>query len=201
MKENNNNIQNLEGIVSKIKEQGINAGKEEQQRIVEEAKKQAAQIIADAEAEKKKRIDQANNEAAQIKKNTQTALQQASRDVVEATKIAVIDHLETIFGQKCDKLFTEKEYLQNLLKVVLESVSGDKAAQVAPEQVAAMEAFLLKESLKDKVELKPLATSDAKIVVTSKGNEGVQFVLSAEDVEKSLFSILNKDLVERITKN
>lgn len=201
MKENNNNIQNLEGIVSKIKEQGINAGKEEQQRIVEEAKKQAAQIIADAEAEKKKRIDQANNEAAQIKKNTQTALQQASRDVVEATKIAVIDHLETIFGQKCDKLFTEKEYLQNLLKVVLESVSGDKAAQVAPEQVAAMEAFLLKESLKDKVELKPLATSDAKIVVTSKGNDGVQFVLSAEDVEKSLFSILNKDLVERITKN
>lgn len=200
MKENNN-IQNLEGIVSKIKEQGINAGKEEQQRIVEEAKKQAAQIIADAEAEKKKRIDQANNEAAQIKKNTQTALQQASRDVVEATKIAVIDHLETIFGQKCDKLFTEKEYLQNLLKVVLESVSGDKAAQVAPEQVAVMEAFLLKESLKDKVELKPLATSDAKIVVTSKGNEGVQFVLSAEDVEKSLFSILNKDLVERITKN
>lgn len=201
MKENNNNIQNLEGIVSKIKEQGINAGKEEQQRIVEEAKKQAAQIIADAEAEKKKRIDQANNEAAQIKKNTQTALQQASRDVVEATKIAVIDHLENIFGQKCDKLFTEKEYLQNLLKVVLESVSGDKAAQVAPEQVAAMEAFLLKESLKDKVELKPLATSDAKIVVTSKGNDGVQFVLSAEDVEKSLFSILNKDLVERITKN
>ena len=32
------------------------------------------------------------------------------------------------------------------------------------------------------------------------GNGDVQFVLSAKDVEEGLFSMLNKELVERITK-
>jgi len=33
-----NNKENLEGLVSKLKEQGINAGKEEKQRIIKAAR-------------------------------------------------------------------------------------------------------------------------------------------------------------------
>ena len=63
-----------------------------------------------------------------------------------------------------------------------------------------MEAFLLKEGLKDEVTLEPLSQSKAKIKMKSEGKDGISFVLSSGDVEAALFSLLNKDLVERITK-
>ena len=43
------NKTNLEGLVSKLKEQGIDAGNEEKARIIASAREEAAQIKADAE--------------------------------------------------------------------------------------------------------------------------------------------------------
>ena len=47
------NKENLEGIVAKLKEQGINAGEAEKQRIIEAAKKEADALIAETESIKK----------------------------------------------------------------------------------------------------------------------------------------------------
>jgi V/A-type H+-transporting ATPase subunit E len=194
------NKENLEGIVSKLKEQGVNAGELEKEKIIENAKAEAAKLIADARASSETIIKEAETKAEQTEKNAQTAIAQASRDMVEATKIAVLKYLKSVFGAQCETLFTEAKYLQELLKAVLESMSGQKSVKVAPEVQKEMEAFLLKEALKDEVTLEPLSQSKAKIKMKSEGKDGVSFVLSAEDVEQALFALLNKDLVERITK-
>ncbi|HYQ57569.1 MAG TPA: hypothetical protein VEP89_09510 [Draconibacterium sp.] len=196
----NQNKENLEGIVSKLKEQGINAGEIEKQRIIDEAKKEADAMISKAEGLKKKIIDDANAQAAQTKKNAEIAIAQASRDMIEATKIAMLDYLKAIFGKECSNMFTQKQYLQELTKMVLESISGNKTLKVAPEMQKDMEEFLLKEALKETVTLKPLTNSQAKIEVISTDKKGIQFVLSAEDVKNGLFSLLNKDLIQRINK-
>lgn len=194
------NKENLEGIVSKLKEQGIDAGEVEKQKIIESAKAEAAKLIADAKANSETIIKQAETKAEQTEKNAQTAIAQASRDMVEATKIAVLKYLKSVFGKECKTLFTEGKYAQELLKAVIDSISGKKSIKVSPEVQKDMEAFLLKEGLKGEVTLKPLSQSKAKIKMKSEGKDGVSFVLSAEDVEAALFSLLNKDLVDRITK-
>ncbi len=194
------NKENLEGIVSKLKEQGINAGEEEKQKIIENAKAEAAKLIAEAKANSETIIKEAEIKAVQTEKNAQTAIAQASRDMVEATKIAVLKYLKSVFGAECKTLFTESQYLQELLKAVIGSISGKKLLKVSPEVQKDMEAFLLKASLNDEVTLVPLSQSKAKIKMKSEGKDGVSFVLSAEDVEEALFSLLNKDLVDRITK-
>ncbi len=196
-----NNKENLEGIVAKLKEQGINAGEKEKQRIIENAKKEAEILISEAETLRKNILDEAKTKAAQTEKNADIAIAQASRDMVEATKIAMLDSLKLVFGKQCESLFTQKQYLQQLTKAVLESIPGNKTVNISQEMQKDMEAFLLTETLKEEVILKPLPASKAKIEVKSTSKNGVQFVLSAKDVEEGLFSLLNKDLVGRITKN
>ena len=49
--------------------------------------------------------------------------------------------------------------------------------------------------------MKPLDKSDAKIVVTSDQNKEIQFVITSSDIQDALFSLLNKDLVNRITNS
>lgn len=192
------NIENLEGIVSKIKEKGINAGEEERQRIIEEARKQAEKILSDAKAQSAEIISLAKEEAAQTEKNTQSAIAQASRDMLEATRTAVLDYLKSVFSDQCENLFTQKQYLEKLLKLILEAIPGDKTVEVPDALLGDMETFLIKEATKDEVVIKPLAHSEAKIVVTSNGTAGLQYVLSAEDLEEGMFSLLNKNIVDRI---
>ncbi|MFV0590880.1 MAG: hypothetical protein ACK5M7_05805 [Draconibacterium sp.] len=195
------NRENLEGIVSKLKEQGINAGEAEKQRIIEAAKKQAEALVTKAKATGKTIVEEAETKALQTEKNAQKAIAQTSRDMVEATKIALLNHLKLVFGKECKTLFRQDEYLKELLKVVINSISGEKTIKVTPEVQKQMEAFLLKEALKEKVVLKPLPSSQAKIEVESNEKGGISFVVSSEEIEAGLFSLLNKELVDRITKS
>lgn len=195
------NKENLEGIVSRLKERGINAGEEEKQRIIENAKKQAESLIEEAETERKKIIEEAQLKASQTEKNAEVAIAQASRDMVEATKIAILQNLKIAFKKQSDKLFTQDQYLEELLKVVVDSISGKKSIELPSDTASAMESFLLKEGFGEQVEIKPFKGNEAKLVVNSSESKGMHFVLSSQDVEDGLFSLLNKDLVERITKN
>lgn len=192
------NQENLEGIIIKLKEQGIQAGEIEKKLLLDAATEKAEKMIADAEAKSKEIVAKAKAEAVQIEKNSRTAISQAARDIVEATKIAIINHLQNTFGQQCELLIYKEEYLKELLKVVLELIPGNKTIEVAPELVQKMETFIVNSAFKDGVDIKPLEKNDAKISVTCNDNKGIQFVLTSKDIEEGLFALLNKDLVERI---
>jgi V/A-type H+-transporting ATPase subunit E len=195
------NQENLEGIVSKLKEEGIYAGEAEKKRIIDAANRKAEKMVADAEAKSKTLIEKAEAEAVQIEKNSKAAISQAARDMVEATKIAITNHLKNVFGNQCESLINQEEYLQILLKAVLETIEGDKTVEVSPEQVQKMQSFIASSALKNIIEVKPLTKSEAKISVSCKENEGIQFVITSKDIEDGLFSLLNQDLVERISSN
>jgi V/A-type H+/Na+-transporting ATPase subunit E len=195
------NQENLEAIVSKLKEQGIKAGEIEKERLIESANLKAEKIISEAEAKSKKIIEKAGTDAAQIEKNSKAAISQAARDMVEATKIAITKHLKNVFGKQCESLINEEEYLKDLLKAVLGTIEGNKTVEVSPAQVEKMQSFITNSALKDEIVVKPLANSEAKISVACKDNEGIQFVITSKDIEDGLFSLLNKELVERINSN
>ena len=195
-----NNKENLEGLVSKLKEQGIGAGEEEKKRIIASSKEEAARIKADAEEQSKAIIDEANRKAEQVMGNAQTSIAQASRDMVEATRMSVLQYLKLVFTKQAEVLFTREQYSKELLKVVMDAIPGDKTVTVTDDVLKGMESFIKKEALSEKIILKPLGDNNAKIIVESTDKGDVQFVLSSQDIEDGLFSMLNKDLVERITK-
>lgn len=196
----NNNKENLEGLVSKLKEQGISAGEEEKKRLIKAAREESAAIKTDAEKKAKGIVEEAKKKAAQLEDNAQTSIAQASRDMIEATRLSVLSYLKSVFRLQAEVLFTRKQYSEELLKAVIEAIPGDKTVTLADNLVKDMEAFLIKEALSDKVVLKPLGEQNVKIILESRGEGDVQFVLSPGDIEDGLFSLLNKDLVERINK-
>lgn len=193
--------ENLEGVVTKLKEQGVQAGESEKKKIIENAQKEADKIIEDANAQSKSIIDNANSQASQLEKNANAAISQAARDIIEATKTGMIDHLKSAFGKESESLFTKEEYLKVLLEKVLEQISGNKTVQVPADLASKMENYLVNTAFAKEVVIKPLAGNEAKIVVSSEENAGIQFMVTAEDVQEGLFSLLNNELVERITSN
>jgi len=195
-----NNKENLEGLISKLKQQGIEAGEEERKRIIASAKEEAAKIKADAAKQSKAIIEVANRKAEQMMGNAQTSIAQASRDMVEATRMSVLKYLKSVFAKQAEALFTQEQYTKELLKVVMEAIPGDKTVTVADDVLRGMESFIRKEALSEQIILKPLGENKSKIIVESSENGDVQFVLSSRDIEDGMFSMLNKDLVERITK-
>jgi V/A-type H+-transporting ATPase subunit E len=195
------NQENLEGIISRLKEQGIDAGETEKKRLLDAATEKVEKMLADAEAKSREIIEKAKNDAAQIEKNSRAAISQAARDMVEATKIAITKHLQKVFGKQCESLINQEEYLKELLKVVLEIIPGNKTIEVSPAQVQKMQSFILSSALKEGIEIKPLAKSESKISITCNNNERIQFVITSKDIEEGLFTLLNKDLVERINNS
>jgi V/A-type H+-transporting ATPase subunit E len=193
--------ENLEGVVSRLKEQGVQAGESEKKKIIEAARQEADQILAEAKAKGQKIIDEAKSNADQSEKNAKAAITQAARDLIEATKISLIDHLKGAFGNECKQLFAQEEYLKVLLEKVLEQISGKKSVEVPSELASKMGAYISKSAFANEVTVKPLTGSDAKIVIKCDDNEGMQFMVSAEDVQQGLFSLVNSELVEKITGN
>ncbi len=194
-----NGLENLEGVISKLKEQGIKEGEAEKKRIIDAANQQAQDIISKAEANAKKKLAKVENDILMLENNSKAALKQASRDFIEATKVALLNHLQTNFSDHVEQLFTQEKYLRELLKVVLENVPGDKTVSVSPELVKKMQDYLKTVSFKESIAFKPLANSEAKILVESSDKNKLQFVLTAQDVQKGLFSLINKELIEKIT--
>lgn len=195
------NQENLEGIVSRLKEQGIKAGEAEKTRLLDSANEKAEKMLAEAETKSKEIIEKAKNDAAQIEKNAIAAISQAARDIIEATKIAVIKDLQKVFGKQCESLINQEEYLELLLKAVLETIPGNKTVEVSHAQVQKMQSFIVSSALKDGIKVKPLEKSEAKISVTCDDNKGIQYVVTSKDIEEVLFNLLNKELVERITNS
>jgi len=201
MKANNSNIENLESIISKLKNQGIEAGESEKQRIIQSANDEAEKIMADARAKSNQMIEDAKKETAQMEKNAKAAVSQASRDVIEATKLAILDKLKQAFRKQSDALLTQEQYLQEILKIVAEILPGKKQAEVAKPLAEKMQAFLVNHAIGKEMEIKPLPGNEAKITLTQSEKDGLQFVLTSKDIENAVFSLLNHDLVELITKN
>ena len=193
--------ENLEGIVSKLKEQGIKAGETEKKRLLDAAHEKVEAMLAEAATQSQEIIKKAKIDADQIEKNSNAAIAQAARDMVEATKIAILKHLKKVFGKQCESLMNQEEYLQDLLKIVLETIPGNKTVEVLPSQVQKMQSFIVSSAFKETIAIKPLGTSEAKIAVTCNEQAGIEFVITAKDIEDGLFALLNKDLLERITNN
>jgi len=194
----NKGLENLEGVISKLKDQGINEGEAEKKRIIDSAKQQAEDIISKAEAVANEKIKKAENNISVLENNSRASLKQASRDFIEATKVTLLNHLQNNFTEHVEKLFTQEQYLQKLLEVVLETIPGDKKVSVAPELAKEMQAYLKTSSFKESIEIKPLAKSDSKIIIENVGKNKIQYVLSSQDVQDGLFSLMNKDLIDKI---
>jgi V/A-type H+-transporting ATPase subunit E len=115
----------IDGLIQRLKREGVDEGRAEAQKVVAEAEARARAIVAKAEAEAKRRTDAATQEADRLKRGGEEALKVAMRDAVLELK----DGLSTRFARQVQgviaKLSTDEEVLKQMILAVASRARGE----------------------------------------------------------------------------
>jgi V/A-type H+-transporting ATPase subunit E len=193
----------VQELVRRLRDEGVQAGKQEAEQLLKEARDTAAAILAEARADADKILQQASikNEAEKV--HAQESLKIAVRD----TEIELQRGLEKAFMSHVTRLVSkevrDEEFLRHLLLTIVgsaaETIPQDQAVEVlVPDQVFQSEALKnfvrrgTSEMLREGVDLKP--SSDL--------SGGIQVKLAEDDVvfdfsENALADLILKHLLPR----
>ncbi len=205
----------VQELIQRLRNQGVDAGRAEAERIVEEAHKRAGQIVANAKAEAEQVRVQARADAEAERKAAEAALQSAYRDTVLRLVSALTTHFEDQVRRLVARELREKEFVRKLiLEVVRQATPGDLGAQRAeillPAELVGMEALRAKpeevkegtlthfvmglsgEMLREGIELKPMGEDTAGIRIRLVGQD-----LEIDLTERAVADLLLKHLLPR----
>lgn len=121
----------IQELVSSIKKEGIEAARAEAERIIAEAKTQAASIVEEARAEASKTELKCKNEMEVLKNGAKVSAEHAQRDAMLSFKRAVQAEFERLLTADIGKA-VQSETLAKLIQAALNGENpGDYAAEVA----------------------------------------------------------------------
>lgn len=138
----------VEALIKRLRNEGVVAGQEKAEDIVDNAQKRAEWIIEEAELEAKALLEQAHNEADNLISAGKDALKLAARDAFLKLRddlLGSFSHevMRVVGEQMSDKSFTEKLILA-LAGAVREKSGIDESGEIVislPEDIIGVEAL------------------------------------------------------------
>ena len=122
----------LQELTDKLYKEGLSKGKEEGERILEEAQKQAAALVENARAEADAILAAAHKEAADRKAKTESDLKMASAQCLQATRKDIENLVVTkICSEQVSKALSDPEFLKETITEVAKRFSATEAADIA----------------------------------------------------------------------
>ena len=156
MAEETKKTSGVQELVARLKDEGVQAGRQEAEKIVREAQERASKIVADAKAEAEQVLRQAHikNEAEKV--NAHESLRVAVRD----TEIELQAGLKKAFESHVRRLVSKEAKDEDFLRQLLLAIVGSAAQKIPEDQDVEV---LVPENV--------LQTSEKGTAVTDKGNE------------------------------
>ncbi len=108
----------LEGIIEKIKQEGVAEADKKAQEIVSQAQQKAKSIVAEAEAQRKKTIAGATAEADKLKKQAEEGARQAVRDVVLMLKQKITDLFDQVLKKEIGEQLSPAILQEVIVKLI-----------------------------------------------------------------------------------
>jgi len=122
----------IESFVSKLQNEGVEAGRQQAEAIRAEARDEADRIIHDAEQKAAKIIQDAEQQAADTRHRGQTDLQLAARDTVLRLRETLSRALRTVLVTGTEQPLGDPEFLKGLIHdVVMQYARADREGQVS----------------------------------------------------------------------
>jgi V/A-type H+-transporting ATPase subunit E len=110
----------LQGLLEKIRTEGLEKAEAEKQKIIEDAKKEAKEITKKAQTEAEEIIKKAKEDAGNLEKRSETAVKQASRDILLKLKGELQARLENIVHNLSNESMNV-EFMGELIKNMADS--------------------------------------------------------------------------------
>ncbi|MBN2480947.1 MAG: hypothetical protein JXB19_04345 [Bacteroidales bacterium] len=119
----------LQELTNKIYHEGIDKAREEAEKIVADAKKEAGEIRSKAEQEASRTLEGARKEAQELQKNVLSELKLSARKAVSAVrqKITGLIIAETA-GEAVKEAFRDKEFVKKIIELTIKNWNPGKEA-------------------------------------------------------------------------
>ena len=125
----------VEGLINRLRDDGVKAGQEKADQVLREAREQAAQIVARAKAETTEMLNKARSEIETEKAAAKESLRVAIRD----TELKMEAELKANFSAGVKRLVSvemrDKEFLIQVILAIAGLAAGDKACGEQPVEV------------------------------------------------------------------
>lgn len=189
----------VQEILEKIKRDAVDEAKKEAAKLMAEAEAKRQDLLAAAEKEAKAIVDKARQDAKRSEEAGNAALQQAARDLIRAFRGEIEKVLAGIVRNETQAAFdaeTLKKAIPSVLEAWAKKDSDDIAVLVPENQLKSLEAWAkdtLAKKLAKGVELKPLKGGKAGFRILEKDG-AAYYDFSAEAVAEMLGAYLNAHL-------
>jgi len=119
------NTSGVQGLITRIRDDGVKAGKEQSEQIIDQAKRDAARIVADAQAEADQMRTKVSEEIESSKHAALEALKMAARDTSLQLEASVL----TAFERHVKRLIAPVTYDEKFLRTLILVLAGQAADQ------------------------------------------------------------------------
>jgi V/A-type H+-transporting ATPase subunit E len=143
----------IQELADKIYREGVEKGKEEALRIVDEAREEANRIVKAAQQQAESIVADANKQAAETKDNTQSEIKLFTGQAVNALKSEIASLLTNqVVGDAVKGFVDDKEYLYKFIVAMAEKWSANEAIVIGTKDAEGLKKYfaLKAKSLLDK---------------------------------------------------
>jgi len=187
----------VEGLIERLRDEGVAAGRAEAERIEREARQRAAEILRKAEAEAKGIVTDAQREARSLRTAGEDALKLAMRDTVLQLRAVLTREVNESVRRLITTELKREEFLQRLILEVARRGRDEAGAEPgeAMELVLPRELVAIEELRRDPLELKEGSLSHFVLAVASEALEqGVTFAVADDDANGIRIRLKDKSL-------
>ena len=172
-------MNNIESIINRLKDEGLQKGQAEADLIVEEAHKKAQKIIDNAHEEAKKILENAEKEVKEKEVSAKYALEFAANSMLHSTAVKIAEILEIALKSKIKETISTSEVVEKITK-------GEK-----------VEISDLLPLMREEISLKgaQIDFAQGKILISSKENN-FHYEVSDETILESYKSYIREELSE-----
>ena len=134
----------LQELTDRLYSEGLSKGKEEGEKLLQQAGKQAEETLAEAKAQAAAIIAKAQKEAADLTEKAQSDVRTASEQALQTTKTEIENLLlNSVCGKQVSEALSSPDFLREIIKTVAEKFSAEQATDLS---------LVLPAALQDKLE-------------------------------------------------
>ena len=125
----------VQGLINRLRDDGVKAGQEKADQVLREAREQAAQIVAQAKSEATEMLDKARSEIETDKVAAHESIRVAIRDAELKMQVEVKAKFAATVKRLVSVEMRDKEFLRQVILAIAGLAAGDKACVEQPVNV------------------------------------------------------------------
>ncbi len=109
----------IESFVTKLQQEGVEAGRAEAEKLKADAQSQADEILADAKKQAEQIVEEANKQAEAIVSRGKTDLQLAARDTLAQLRSTLSDCMTAVLAEGAKEKLTDLDFLGKVMHEIV----------------------------------------------------------------------------------